>query len=77
MGELHFKGATKSINESYFCIRHKNRPKRNQHFKTATPFFLYKHEGKSTPASIMLNFLRISGSDFAYDMLNISFLRKF
>ena len=24
-----------------------------------TPFFLYKHEGKLTPASIMLSFLRI------------------
>ena len=22
------------INESYFCVRHKNRPKHNQHFKT-------------------------------------------
>ena len=35
-----------------------------------TPFFLYKHEGKFTPASIMLSFLRISGSNYAYDMLN-------
>ena len=42
-----------------------------------TTFFLYKHEGKFTPASIMLSFLRISGSSYAYDMLNISFLRKF
>ena len=23
------------MNKSYFCVRHKNRPKRNQHFKTA------------------------------------------
>ena len=45
--------------------------------KYTTPFFLYKHERKFTPASIMLSFLRISGSDYAYDMLNISFLRKF
>ena len=43
----------------------------------STPFFLYKHEGKFTPASIMLSFLRISGSNYAYDMLSISFLRKF
>ena len=42
-----------------------------------TPFFLYKREGKFTPASIMLSFLRILGSNYAYDMLNISFLRKF
>ena len=42
-----------------------------------TLFFLYKHEGKFTPASIMLSFLRISGSNYAYDILNISFLRKF
>ena len=45
--------------------------------KASTPFFLYKHEGKFTPALIMLSFLRISGSNYAYDMLNISFLRKF
>ena len=42
-----------------------------------TPFFLCKHEGKFTPASIMLSFLRISGSNYVYDMLNISFSRKF
>ena len=35
-----------------------------------TPFFLDKHEEKFTPASIMLSFLRISGSNYAYDMLN-------
>ena len=23
------------MNKSYFCVRHKNRPKHNQHFKTA------------------------------------------
>ena len=23
------------INKSYFCVRHKNSPKHNQHFKTA------------------------------------------
>ena len=34
--------------------------------------FFYKHEGKFTPASIMPSFLRISGSNYAYDMLNIS-----
>ena len=43
----------------------------------STLFFLYKHEGKFTPPSIMLSFLRISASNYAYDMLNISFLRKF
>ena len=45
--------------------------------RDTTPFFLYKHEGKFTIASIMLSFLRISGSYYAYDMLNISFSRKF
>ena len=44
---------------------------------SSTPSFLYKHEGKFNPASIMLSLLRISGSNYAYDMLNISFLRKF
>ena len=34
-------------------------------------FFLYKHEEKFTPASIMLSFLRISGSNYAYDMIII------
>ena len=32
----------------------------------------YKHEGKFMPASIMRSFLRISGSNYAYDRLNIS-----
>ena len=41
-----------------------------------TPFFLYKHEGKFTPASIMLSFLRISGSNYAYDMLRENFENK-
>ena len=45
--------------------------------KSKYTFFLYKHEGKFTPGSIMLSFLRISGSNYAYNMLNISFLRKF
>ena len=31
--------------------------------------FFYKHEGKFTPALIILSFLRISGSNYAYDML--------
>ena len=38
--------------------------------------FFYKHEGKFTPSPIMLSFLRISGSNYAY-MVNISFLTKF
>ena len=38
--------------------------------------FFYKHEGKLTPASILLSFLRISGSNYTYGMLNISFLTK-
>ena len=38
--------------------------------------FFYKHEGKFILASIMLSFLRISGSNYAYGMLNISFLTK-
>ena len=45
--------------------------------KWITPFFLYKHEGKFAPASIMLSFLRISHSNYVYDMLNILLLRKF
>ena len=44
--------------------------------KQDTPFFLYKHEGKFTPASIMLSFLRISGSNYAYDMLRENFENK-
>ena len=43
----------------------------NDVFIGSYTFFSYKHEGKFTPASIMLNFLRISGSNYAYDMLNI------
>ena len=38
--------------------------------------FLYKNEGEFTPASIMLSFLRISGSSYAYAMLNTSYLTK-
>ena len=30
----------------------------------------HTHEGKFTPVSIMLSFLRISGSNYSYDMLN-------
>ena len=29
------KGATEIINESYICVRHKNRQKHNEHFKAA------------------------------------------
>ena len=42
----------------------------NKHIEN-THIFLYKHEEKFTPVSIMLSFLRISGSNYAYDVLNI------
>ena len=38
--------------------------------------FLYKNEGEFTPVPIMLSFLRISGSNYAYPMLNTSYLTK-
>ena len=34
------------------------------------------YEEKSTPTLIMLSFTRISGSNYAYNVLNISFLTK-
>ena len=39
------------------------------------PFF-YKHEGKITPAWNMLSVLRISGCNYAYDMLNMLLKKK-
>ena len=33
--------------------------------KLITPFFFYKHEGKSAPASLMLSIFTISGSIYA------------
>ena len=47
------------------------------HSIETTPFFLYKHEGKFTPVSIMLSFLRISDSNYAYDMLKYHFQENF
>ena len=45
--------------ENSFCVLHLNEP-----------YFLCVRE--NTPISIMLSFLRISGSNYAYDMLNIN-----
>ena len=44
--------------------------------KESVLHLFYKQKGKFTPGSTILSFLRVSGSNYAYDMLNISFLTK-